>query len=68
MPYRAAKYSQCGQARHTHFTEPENTVFMHPSQGRPGLRYATANNGDGTHLDVYTSGFWGGKQTSEGIL
>ena len=41
---------------------------MYPLQVRPGLRYATANNEDGTCLDVYASGFWGGKQTSEGIL
>ena len=54
--------------RHTRFTEPENTIFMHPLQVRPGLRYATVNNEDGTRLDVYASGFWGGKQTSEGIL
>ena len=51
--------------RHTHFTEPENTVFMHPLQVRPGLHYATANSEDGTRLDVYASRFWGGKQTSD---
>ena len=53
---------------HTSFMEPENAVFMHPLQVRPGLRYATANNEDGPRLDIYASGFWGGKQTSEGIL
>ena len=44
--------------RHTRFTEPENSVFMHPLQVKPGLQYATANNEDGAHLDVYASGFW----------
>ena len=53
--------------QHTHFMEPENAIFMHPLQVRPSLRYATANN-DGARLDIYTSGFWEGKQTSEGIL
>ena len=37
-------------------------------QVRLGLRYATANNEDEAHVDVYASGFWGGKQTSEGIF
>ena len=37
-------------------------------QVRPSLRYATANNEDGAHVDVYASGFWGGNQTSEGIF
>ena len=48
--------------RHTRFTEPENAVFMHPLQVRPSLRYATANNENGSLLDVYASGFWRGKQ------
>ena len=47
--------------QHTRFTELENAVFMHPLQVRPGLRYATANDEDGARVDVYTSGFWGGK-------
>ena len=54
--------------RHTHFTELENAVFIHPLQMRPGLRYATANNEDGACVNVYASGFWGGKQTSEGVF
>ena len=54
--------------RHTSFSEPENAVFIHPLQVRTGLRYPTANNEDGARLDVYASGFWGGKQTSEGIF
>ena len=32
---------------------------------RPGLRYATANNKEEACVDIYASGFWEGKQTSE---
>ena len=46
----------------------QNAVFMHPLQVRICLRYATANNEDGALVNVYASGFWGGKQTCEGIF
>ena len=36
-------------------------------QVRSSLRYATVNE-NGAHVEVYASGFWGGKQTSESIF
>ena len=66
-----AKYSLCGRTtysfngnRKCHF----NASVAACLQVRPGLRYATVNNEDGARVDVYASGFWGGKQTSEDIV
>ena len=41
---------------------------MHLCSLLSSLQYETANNKDGVRVDVYASGFWGGKQTSEGIV
>ena len=38
------------------------TKKCHLLQVRPGLQYATANSEDGARVDVYASGFSGGKQ------
>ena len=65
---RMAKYSQCRRATYSFYRTRK--CRFHASvaaflQVRPGLRYATANNED---EDVYVSGFWGGKQTSEAFF
>ena len=71
QPCRAAKYSQCGWATYLFYGTRKcrfHATVAASLQVRPSLQYATANNEDETRVDIYASGFWGGKQTSEGIF